>query len=187
MKKTCFIILLILGVQHAFSQKQKHTVNPPDMPMDSITRLITFSDVVSLPGTTSEILYQRAWDWAHKYYKNPADVIREYSKDEGMILIKARYKIFNEPDKKGVRTDAGDVMYSLQLRFRDGRYKYEISKFIWQKLSAYPAERWMDTSSPSYINAYAGYLRQTQEQANILINALEESLGKTEVKIKDDW
>ena len=84
--------------------------------------------------------------------------------EEGKLLIKARYKIYNEADKKGVITAAGDVMYSLTINIKDGKYRYEITKINWQQTSMFPIERWKDTASSSFNSAYPYYLKQTDEK-----------------------
>jgi hypothetical protein len=181
------LAMFLVCFSFAQAQKNKPIALPPAMPVDSVTRLITYSEVVQVPGMKPVDLYNRALSWAQTYYKNPADVIREKNPAEGKLLIKARYKIYNEPDKEGTVTNAGDVMYTLTIWFKDGRYKYEMTRFNWQQLSSFPAERWTDSSSSSYVPAYAHYLKQTDEKTKEILSLLRKKMSEDDAKPANDW
>jgi hypothetical protein len=188
MKRISFLITLgvLLGTL-AIAQKQKEPVPVPDLPMNMETSLYSYSAVVEVHGIGKDELYTRAFNWANSYYKNPVDVIREKDPQAGKLLIKARYKISNEPDKKGVATQAGDVMYSLTMNFKDGRYRYEITKINWQQLSYYPIERWKDQTASSYKPVYAYYLKQTDETIKALITDFMTKIAVVPKSKPNDW
>lgn len=182
----CIICILAFSLQSS-AQKNKQPVTIPDLPIDATTGLYTYTNVEEIPGKSKSELYNQALSWANTYYKNPTDVIREKNAEEGKILIKARYKIFNEADKKGVVTAAGDVMYTLTIGAKDGKYKYEISKINWQQTSVFPIERWKDIASPSFDPTYAYYLQQTDLKIKEVIAALEKHIKAGIKDKKDDW
>ncbi len=188
MKKINLLLLCsLLILTSAFAQNNKEPIAIPNLPLDSITSLYTYTDVVELPGVLKDELYNRAFSWANGYYKNPADVIREKNPGEGLLLIKARFRISNEPDKKGVITQAGDVMYTLTLNFKDGKYRYEITRINWQQVSYYPIERWSDTASASFKPAYAYYLQETDKSLKAVISDFSKKIAEP-VKVKSsDW
>lgn len=169
------------------AQKSNQIVTIPDLPVDAATGLYSYSNVVDLPGKSKIELYNKALAWANTYYKNPVDVIREKDPEEGKLIIKARYKIVNEADKKGVATAAGDVMYTLTIGTKDNKYKYEITKINWQQKSAFPIERWKDTGSPSFVPTYAYYLEQTDLKIKEVISSLEKKMKEEAKAKKDDW
>ncbi len=169
------------------AQKSKEPVVIPALPLDSITALYTYSNVVMVTGVAKAELFKRAVDWANTFYKNPGDVIREKNAEEGKLLIKARFKINNEADKKGVVTQAGDVMYSLTLNFKDGKYKYEITKINWQQVSYYPIERWNDTSSATFKPAFAYYLKQTDETIKKIFADFQKKIAEPAKVKTGDW
>ena len=170
------------------AQKGKNDViAPPNLPVDATTGLYSYSAVVEVPGTTKDELYKRAFSWANVFYKNPADVIREKNQEEGKLVIKARFRISNEPDKKGVVTQAGDVMYSLTLNFKEGKFRYEITKINWQQTSYYPIERWKDTASSSYKEAYVYYLKQTDESVKAVIKDFNKKITEPMKVSTGDW
>ena len=188
MNKFRFILLLLLACVFSMqAQKAKEIPTIPELPVDSITGLYSYSKVIQVPGVTRDQLYTRAFSWANIYYKNPGDVIREKDPVTGKMVIKARFRISNEADKKGVITAAGDVMYTLTFNFKEGRYRYEITKINWQQVSYYPIERWKDTSSSAFLPSYAFYLKQTDENLKKLIADFEKKLGTDPVVNTNDW
>lgn len=190
MKKIVLLFLCMLSLNFVNAQKDKDKDAPvaiPQLPIDPATGLYTYTEVIEIPGTSKDELYKRAFAWANVFYKNPTDVIREKNPQEGKILIKARFKISNEADKKGVVTAAGDVMYSLTLNFKDGKYKYEITKINWQQLSYYPIERWKDTSAGSYKPVYNHYLSQTDEILKAVIADFKIKIAEPPKVKSTDW
>jgi hypothetical protein len=190
MKRILVVILMLLTTTtsiHCLAQKTKNAVLIPTLPIDSTTKLIAYTKVVEVNGVRKEELFHRALLWANSYYKNPADVIREKDSINGKILCKARFKIYNEADKKGIVTDAGDVMYNLTIQVKENRYRYELTKFNWQQISAFPAERWLNTKSEAFIPAYAFYLTELDEKAKEVISSLQDKMKAVNQIKKDDW
>ena len=188
--KNLFAILICFLVFASPLTAQKSKQQPvviPELPVDSTTGLYSYIKVVEVAGISKAELYTRAFAWANSYYKNPGDVVREKNPEEGKLLIKARFKIFNEADKKGVVTGAGDVMYTLSLGLKDGKYRYEITKINWQQTSAFPIERWKDTTSPSFSPSYPYYLKQTDEEIRKIIASLEKGMSVETKEKKEDW
>jgi len=188
--KSLFAILICFFVLASPLVAQKNKQQPvviPELPVDSSTGLYSYIKVVEVAGISKADLYKRAFTWANTYYKNPADVIREKNPEEGKLLIKARFKISNEADKKGVVTGAGDVMYTLSLALKEGKYRYEITKIGWQQTSAFPIERWKDAGSPSFNPSYPYYLKQTDEKIKEIIAALEKGMSSDAKEKKEDW
>jgi len=183
------LLVSFISVSAVVGQKPKPTTTTPapELPVDAVTGLYSYSQVVNVEGTTKDELYKRALGWANGYYKNPGDVIREKSPEEGRVLIKARYKINNEPDKKGVVTQAGDVMYSLTFSFKDGKYKYEITKINWQNTSYYPIERWKDTTSAYYKQEFVYYLKQTDDTVKSIIEDFRKKIATPPIAKTGDW
>jgi hypothetical protein len=156
-------------------------------PVSDETKLINYEKIVEVADTKQDELFQRAVHWINAFYKNPGDVVREKNQDAGKILCKARFKIFNPPDKKGFVSDAGVVQYTLTLLFKDGKYKYQLTEFNWKQLSYYPAERWMNTGSPTYSPSYPHYLAQIDDFATKAMADLEQTLAVKKKEKKSDW
>ncbi len=183
--KTLFLLQGLLFI-HVFSSAQQQKV-APKMPVDETTKLITYTKVVEAEAYNKDTLFTRALDWCNTYYKNPADVIREADSTGDKIVCKARFKISNPADKKEVVTDAGAVMYTLNLEFRDGRYKYEVTEINWKMTSYYPIERWMDTGSDTYKPVYDYYLQQVDEKIKEMLKDLDKAMHAKVIVKKDNW
>lgn len=187
MKISAAIILFTVLTTTVFAQKGKKEIIMPELPKNESTGLISYSGREEAASTSKSVLYDRALAWANGFYKNPAEVIREKDPEKGKIVIKGRYRIANEPDKKGVVTQAGNVMYTLTVEFKDNVWRYEITNMNWQQTSAFPIERWTDTTSPSFSPNYPYYLTQTDEELRKVESSLKKAM-KAEAKTnKDDW
>lgn len=186
LRHTCICFFAILSV--GFLNAQTATKSAPKMPLDDGTKLVTYKAVTDIPVTGAGELQNRAFAWANGYYKNPADVIRERDTTGGKMTCKARVKIMNEPDKKGVITEAGLIEYTLKLEFKENKYRYILSDINWKQKSYFPIERWMDTSAPGYQPGYTYYLQQTDELMKQVIKELDKGMKQPTSKIKkDDW
>ena len=188
MKSLSILVLSFLLSLSSAAQKNAAPATVVKMPLDSGTQLVTYDMVVPVQGTSSAVLYKRALEWFHAYYKNPTEVIRENDAEKGKIVGKPRYKIYNPADKDGLKTDAGAVQYTITLAVKEGRYKYELTAFNWKQPSYYAIERWMDTKAQSYSPVYNHYLTQTDEYAKDLIRNLKAAMSSDKTaKDKDNW
>ncbi|MBP6511848.1 MAG: DUF4468 domain-containing protein [Bacteroidia bacterium] len=184
MQKQILMVMMVLLLTPIANFAQENTST---LPLDPKTNLITFTEVKEVGNTTSMELYQRALAWASTFYKNPTDVIRERDSVNGSILCKARFKISNPADKKTPVTDAGNVMYTLKLQFKEGRYRYELTEINWKQQSYFASERWMDKTSSSYQPNFESYLQQTQTEVNRILSSLEKAMTTAPSAKTDDW
>lgn len=155
------------------------------LPVDPETKLVTYTEVVNMPGVNQKELYKRAHKWFHKYYKNPADVIREKDSVSATITGIHRFKITK--DVKGTKSDAGMVQYTIKVMCKEGKYKYEVSKINWKQTSYYGIEKWMDKTAASYDPQFESYLAQTDQQIKAVIEDLKKGMNDAGEKKKEDW
>ncbi len=181
--KLIVVIIFAMMNLHLFAQSEQKT----NLPIDETSKLITYAKVQEVSGAGKDSLYNKALSWCMNYFVNPADVVREKDQEQGKIVCKARFKVMNPIDKKGVATDGGLVQYTLKLMFKDGRYKYELTEFNWKQSSYYPCEKWMEKTNQYYKPEFDYYLTQLDEKAKEIIAALTKAMiSKGPVK-KDDW
>lgn len=185
MKINIFLFAFILFVATASAQKTVEIVAPA-MPLDKDSKLITYTEVLEVGGTKTE-LYDRLMGWFNTFYKNPGDVIRERDAENGRITGKARFKITNIPDKTGLKTDAGLVMYTLSVTVKDGRFKYTLSELNWKQPSYYPIEKWTDKSSKLYSKSFDYYLLETDDYVKDTMSKLKEAMKSSPKKKASDW
>ncbi|MEO5570032.1 MAG: DUF4468 domain-containing protein [Bacteroidia bacterium] len=185
MKIIKYYFTLIAVSFAGFASAQDNAVK---MPVNSETKLISYSKVVQADSVDKNELYMRAFNWAITFYKNPTDVIREKDPAAGKIVCKHRFKITNPPNKDGFEKDAGLVIYTLTIQVKDGRYKYDLSEINWKTISYYPIERWMDSKAAGYEKEYDYYLKLTDETAKKVLTDLETAMTVSTKKVKkDDW
>lgn len=99
----------------------------PIMPIDSITHLITYTDVINVDSTSKDELYSRGREWFAKYYKSSNEVLQMQDMNSGKLIGKA---IFYISAWTGIMTvDYGYITYSISLYFKDNKYKYVITNF----------------------------------------------------------
>ena len=184
-------LLLLVALLTAFcvrAQKNQALPVPPELPIDSITHLITYEGVLDVRGVSSAELYKRMQEWFKTYYKNSSEVIRENDSVKYRMTGKPRFRIQNPPDKNGLKTDAGLIQYTIIVAAKDGRFRYELTEFNWKQPSYYPCERWLDTSLASWSPACYDYLRQLDSTTEQVVTNLHEFLSHAKgEKNRDDW
>ncbi len=183
--KIIFIMLISISII-ATAQKQKYkTYEQPKFTIDEDTKMITYSGVIELKGTPDE-LYDKGLSWYKTYYKNPTNVIRNQDKATHKILGKARFKILNPPNKKGLKTMAGIIQYTIKLGFKDGKYRYIIDDINLKQTSKYPIERWLADKGPYYKPNNNFYLQQIDEYMKKTIDNLKKYMAKPKKQTNDD-
>jgi len=174
--KIYFIVLLIVSYSSiSYSQ---------ELPIDENSKLITYTEVVNTEGT-ADAIFSKVHRWFFAYYKNPHNVVKESANNK--ISARPRFKILNPPDKKGVQTMGGIVLYTFTVMVKEGRYKYVITNIEWKQNSKFPIERWTDKSSPSYKTKYNFYLTQVNDEINKTLTKLKASVSQAPKKAEEKW
>lgn len=178
------IIALMAVSASAFGQKNK--VQLPKMPVNSETGLITYSGNTTLGSASAADLYDRAFKWAMSYYKNPAEKLRKQDKENGRMEIFARFKIYAH-DKKGELTTSqiGLVQYSMDIDFKDGKYRYIIHKINERASSYKPVEAWLKADDPNMANNAYKLMDMDAEIKKVI--ASFQTAMTTVPKAEDDW
>jgi hypothetical protein len=187
LKNLPFVVLIFLATALSAQKAKTVSYEAPKVPVSEDSKLITYGAVIDEKASKDE-LYKRTMNFMKSNFKNTAEVLKTQDEAAGEIEAVHRFKIFNPANKEGIRTDAGLVTYTMNIKLKDGKYKYEVSKMNWKQTSYYGVEKWMDKNSPSYQSHYDYYLMQMDEQ----IKELEEKF-KAAMKIpsvqekKADW
>jgi len=154
------------------------------IPVDTITKLITYKEVVNENGTPDE-LYVRGIEWINSFYKNPTGVTRTRDPQNHKIIGVAYFKI-KKSDKDGLRLDAGEIGYTITLEFRENRYRFELTKYNVKKASHFPLERWMNPKDPQYTADCPDFIEQMDQYSRELIASMKKGM-KPKVTIEDNW
>lgn len=178
MRKVILSLSLLCFFGAAFSQT---------LPIDPESKQALISEVVEAPGSTKAELFDRALAWINKFYPNPTGVVQSKDMETGEIVGKAQFKITGK-DKKGVETFDGIVAYTITLSFKDGKFKYEISRIHWKQASYYDVSKWMDTKDQYYKpELYPGYIEQTNNYFDNLKTELKKAVKTAPAKKSKDW
>ncbi|GAB4285240.1 MAG: hypothetical protein Kow0068_10540 [Marinilabiliales bacterium] len=187
MKIYLIAILLVGFVLNISAQNKNETkFEKPDLPIDETTGKITYSEVINTSGSAQD-LYDKALNWYNTYYNNPTDVIREKDPENKKIVGKARIKILHAPDKKGIQTMKGIVLYSIITEFKDNRFKYTVTDINLKAQSYFPCEKWLDSGSQTYSEVNNYYLQQVDEQVKKAIKDLKNHMTAPPEKKAEDW
>ncbi len=188
------ITLSLLSVANVNAQKKKkkkkaeeQVYQTPKMPVDERSKLITYQEVVNVPGKSADEIYKEANKWMHSYFKNADKVIRHKDNIKKSILAKPRFRVLNPPDKNGTQLMGGIVKYTLIIEAKNGRFRYTLTNFNWKQPSYYPIERWLDNTAPTYQKRFAYFLQQVDKEANKTIEAMKNAIAKEKPKADDNW
>lgn len=183
MKKFRSIVLMLVLPSLVFAQKNKPVA--PVLPMDAETNLISYTGVVDATGVTSKELFKRTIAWAKEFYPIPSSVLQVQDSVNGKIVCKGK---FDTKKTKGGQQVAGDrIMYNLTIQFKEGRYKYEITKVLVQSSTSIPCEKYFDENDP-LAEEHFNTLTQVDENLTNIANSLKTRLEQPSVKVKkDEW
>lgn len=97
------------------------------LPVDSVSKLVTYAEVVQAPQLTQAELYTRGKVWFVNTFKSAKAVVQTEEKDAG-LLIGTAWSPFTVKSM-GIPITY-KLWYTVRLAFKDGRYKYEINNFM---------------------------------------------------------
>ena len=158
----------------------------PDFPIDEETQLVSYSDVVNVDGVAAADLYQLGLDWINKYYKNYSSVMQV--KDNQKFLLEGKHSFYVMKDIKGSQVKGELIKYQFNLMFRDGRYKYVITKINVQKTAYYGIENWLTDETLSTEFDIQSYLEQIHIFfTETYIPSMLEGIVPAEKKVEEQW
>lgn len=174
-------LYLVMNFLGAFAQD---TVSRPNIPVDDVTKLITYKEVVNEKGTRDE-LYVRGIEWVSSYFKNPSEVTRTRDRDNGIIKGVHRFKLYYT-DKDGFKRESNMCEYDFTIEFKDGRYRYILSNFCMKEASRQHIERWLDRKDPAYNPQWDEYLKQVDSFVKEWSASLRKGM-QPPIKKDDSW
>ncbi len=158
----------------------------PVMPVSAITGLITYDEVVQQEGTKDD-LFNRCSSWLHTFYPNPWEATKVRDQATGLIKIQHQFRVY-DTDEAGNKKEAGMILYSMKIEFRENRYRYVVDNFILKQVSKYPVENWLDKSRGDYSEKSMDYLSQINTfVTDELIRSLKEKMLPEEVIVEEEW
>ncbi len=154
------------------------------MPIDSETGKITYIEVVAEKGSADE-LYERAYEWAKKYFVNISSTIKTRNKEAGLLEGNTRFKVYST-DKKGKQIDAGVISFDFKIEFKQDKYRVVETNFRQADNSGNAVEDWFDDTNEKAIPIHQEIFKQIDLEARKMIDSLKEGM-KPVVKTSDEW
>lgn len=195
MKLGLTFLLVFFWTVNAVAQKET-----PNLPIDTITKLITYTEVVSVDTSINkQELYSRAREWFAKAYNSSQNVIQMDDKENGKIVGKALTQVYHKA--LGSNYPSGHINYTISIYLKDGRYKYEVTNFYHtgqlisggNRIEDYGScEEMMHTKKKtwgmSYQKTFNYYLSQLDIKIKSLISDLKASMNNKALdNKKNDW
>jgi hypothetical protein len=158
-----------------------------NLPVDSTTKKVTYSEVISVNGATKDVLYSRA-----KNLNMIRENVKADNKAEGTYSYKGQIKVNYPAPQVGMKHN-GTVNYLVTMFLKDGKYKYTISDFTHSSDKGNGGK--LEGKLPEcnkYVLTTAGWAeikRQTDTHMKTLINNIKLNMDpKGEVpKNTGDW
>lgn len=166
-----------------------------EMPYDTITELITYTEVVVQDESYYDSLYWRAKRFLKTNFSLKDKDFKEAEEKNNMEKIIMTLNLPYEMKKnKYVTENVGKLEFKLALRFKDGKYKYDIDH-----LKHNMPENASGSSTPEYV--YLEYyskaernivyhdqlLRSANRIIIKLINDIKKALKEPVIIDEDDW
>jgi hypothetical protein len=162
-------------------------VKAQNLPYDSLTRKVVYSEVVQVDSASKNDLYLRCRAWFAKTFLSANNVIQMDDKEAGRIIGRAATKssfVYFLVNFKFT------LYYTIAVTIKDGRYKYELSDFIAQddatqynsgftykidQLASGRTENDIPTKKDNgqYKAVYRGYIVATYKQAELMSESLK--------------
>jgi len=174
-------LLILLMFMPFFLMSQTTEITMPDIPLDEEGN-IRYIEVVNEDATSKDLFY-RCVSWINKEFENPNSVTKKRDMVNGRIEIFHRFRVYNTLEN-GSKSAAGTVLYTLIIRFKDGRYRAEMTDFIIKRQIRTPANIWLDKTKIDYSPNYA---TQLDEFAKTKLESLKKGMMPEKVYQEEEW
>jgi hypothetical protein len=177
--KNLFLFLLVISV---YSTKAQEVI----LPTDSVTGKTLFMGIVKVDSVSKDELYNRASTWFAKSFNSAQNVLQKNDRVDGVLIGRALFLHYMK-GLLGENIQPGNAInYTISVYTKDGRYKYEITDFIYDN-SPYGSSEIRTTKPNFQTKKYWNNVKQhCLDEANLLISSLKEEMNKP-VSSKNDW
>lgn len=184
-KKMLITLIMIISSGVVYAQKEKEKLAPPDMPRSEENGQVYYMEVVTEDGVGKSELFKRARNWYSKFYKNPHGIVEEIDSVNGKLVLKPAFPAYRM--KNTVKMQAAIIKYTLEIGFKDERYRYEIKNINLQAASYSPLEKLFNANDPNIEDNY-NTLNEVNKYLKDLIEDLKDGMRQPSNKVKkDDW
>jgi len=179
MKKNIIILISIIA-PFILSAQTELASTAPAVPLDEEGQ-IRYIELVKEDANAKD-LFKRCVKWVNESYKNPTTVTPTRDMVNKKIVVRHSFRLSTTLES-GTTRSTGEVMYDLIIRFKDGRYRAEMTNFILKKTSKFPAENWLPTGT----KPNPGNLQQLDHFAKELLSSLKEGMKPAKEYQEEEW
>jgi len=180
MKNKLVLILMIFAPFFLMAQSDDQ-INMPEIPLDE-SGMIKYVEVVKEDANKEE-LFKRCVRWVNSEYKNPNSVINTRDMVNGKIELHHQFRVYNTLES-GTKAIAGTVMYTMIIRFKDGRYRVQMNDFLIKRTIRTNAEIWLDETHADYSPSYA---TQLNDFALEKLASLKKKMMPEKEIVEEEW
>lgn len=182
--KKFFAILFLIPI----SSIAQNEISYEDIKLPEIDGKVTYQEVIEVPKTNSDELYQRAKLWFVNEFKTSEHVIELDSRTDGIIAGNGITSLIIQSLGYSIETV---VDFSIKIEIKESRYRYTISNFLLTNsvnnkipIETFFSEEWMFKKNGKIRNASLKWF----EAFNLEILEMEESIKETMRKsASSDW
>ncbi|MBC8046218.1 MAG: DUF4468 domain-containing protein [Fimbriimonadaceae bacterium] len=189
MKKYIAAIWLLTVLSSVYAQSSKSGISSmydiPNFEVDSETQMVVYTNVVSVEGSKKDSLFVYGQRWIKKHFKSVTSIMKVQDPEKG--ILEGKHSFYVNKDVNGSQTKGELIAYTFSLQFRDGRYKYTITKINVQKASYYGIENWLKDDEKLADETIENYLQQIDEYMKKFITSMEEGIKPIPAKKEDEW
>ncbi|MCK9203427.1 MAG: DUF4468 domain-containing protein [Bacteroidales bacterium] len=98
-------------------------------PYDTATGIITYTEVVQVPGKTKDEIYFASKTFIATTFRSAKDVIQLDDKENGELIVKGNFKECVGMSMRSWGNCDQIVSFTLNIQTKDGRFKYKIDNF----------------------------------------------------------
>lgn len=172
------------------------------VPIDSITELITYEDVVIQDASYYDSLYIRAKRWIHTNWGVPyAKRKRDIKDNKELYLDDVQYEKFKVQVTRPLvvrynkysKSEYGELKFTITMRFKDGKYKYTITNLthllpetsVSKDINYVYMEFYM--KSERNIRKYDQFLRAADGSIQKMVKDMRKFMQEPPEIDEDDW
>jgi len=137
------------------------------VPFDTITELVTYTEIINEEEAGTDSLYWRAKRWIkHEFKGTKKQVIKKDDKKEFKIVMEGEFPLVIEANKFS-KSQNGKVVFDMEIKFKEGRYKYKINNLV-HVVDPPPGE---DKEIKTYFEFYKKSIINPKSNDAVLISA----------------
>lgn len=166
------------------------------LPIDSVTSLITYTEIVEQPESQADSLYIRAKRWAVKNFTKNGEKskeIFEVDKKDNKLVIKGYIDAYVYGSKYS-KKNLGYHMFTITIWIKEGRYKYTITNLynvnkLFDGDKTEPTKTYFEYYNTTTTNPKSAdsILRGADSDINKLIKDLKRDMRDPVQVDEDDW